>query len=126
MVAIVPSKSPPPPGTEPAWEIARLFPLQGTWSENEYLALDTNHLVEFTDGYVEVLPMPKPSHQRIVKYLSKALDAFATPRNLGESLFAPLRVRVREGKFREPDVIFMLNDHAAQKGRLLGRRGFCH
>ena len=40
---------------EPAWQIARLFPAQGAWSVEEYLSLtnDTNHLVEFSQGYVE-------------------------------------------------------------------------
>ena len=59
---------PSPPGG-PAWEIALLFPPQGEWSETEYLALDTNHLVEFSDGCIEVLPMATIFHQRIVEYL---------------------------------------------------------
>ena len=45
---------------ELAWEVALLFPAQGEWSEDDYLWL-TDHtrcLVEFTDGHVEVLPMP--------------------------------------------------------------------
>jgi hypothetical protein len=33
---------------EPAWDIARLFPAQGEWSEEDYLELDTNRLVEFS------------------------------------------------------------------------------
>ena len=32
---------------EPTWDVATLFPNQGTWSEEEYLALHTKHLVEF-------------------------------------------------------------------------------
>ena len=52
---------------EPAWQIARLFPAQGAWTVEEYLALtnDTNHLVEFSQGYVEVLPMPTRRHQKV-------------------------------------------------------------
>ena len=49
---------------EPAWEVALLFPAQGEWSEDDYLWL-TDHtrcLVEFTDGHVEVLPMPTDAH----------------------------------------------------------------
>ena len=45
---------------KPAWAVALLFPDQGEWSEDDYLWL-TDHtrcLVEFTDGHVEVLPMP--------------------------------------------------------------------
>src|SRR5258708_6826451 len=97
---------------EPVWEIARLFPNQGTWDERDYLAIETNHLIEFADGYVEVLPMPKTSHQLIVQYLSNLLLAFATVGKLGTVLFAPLRVRLRKAKSREPEVVFMLARHA--------------
>lgn len=54
---------------EPTWEIARLFPYQGEWSEEEYLALDTNHLIEFDHGSLEFLPMPDIGHQRVVAFL---------------------------------------------------------
>jgi Uma2 family endonuclease len=103
---------------EPAWEIARLFPAQGTWSEEDYLALtrDTNWLVEFSDGQIEVLPMPKQSHQLIVQFLNNLLFAFVTSANLGRMLFAPLRVRLRKDKFREPDIVFMLAEHSQRMG----------
>ena len=41
---------------------------QGGWGDGDHLWL-TDHarrLVEFTDGYLEVLPMPSREHQRIV------------------------------------------------------------
>jgi Uma2 family endonuclease len=98
---------------EPAWQIARLFPAQGAWSEEEYLAVtkETNHLVEFSDGYVEVLPMPTRRHQKIVFFLSRVLHSLLAARALGTVLFAPLRVRLWEGKFREPDLVVMLAEH---------------
>ncbi len=99
---------------EPAWEIARLFPNQGHWSEQEYLALETNRLVEFTDGHVEVLAMPTMIHQLIVIFLFDALRAFVAPQRLGKALVAPFRIRLRSGKFREPDVTFMLTQHASR------------
>src|SRR5215213_8472173 len=37
------------PGT-PLWEIAWLYPLQGEWTEEDYLGLDTKLLIELTDG----------------------------------------------------------------------------
>jgi hypothetical protein len=77
----------------PTWEIATLFPNQGQWSEADYLALDTNHLVELADGRLEVLPMPTTSHQWIVLYLYGLLKAFAHPK-LGLVLTAPLPVRL--------------------------------
>jgi Uma2 family endonuclease len=101
---------------EPAWEIAHLFPNQGFWSEEAYLALETNHLVEYTDGFIEVLPMPTTSHQRTTWVFCESLRDFAKPRKLGEALVAPLRVRTRKGEYREPDVVFMLAEHADRIG----------
>jgi Uma2 family endonuclease len=92
---------------EPAWAVATLFPNQGQWSESDYLALGTNRLVELCDGCLEVLPMPTRLHQLIVKFLFLALDAFVKPRDLGEVHFAPLPIRLWEGRFREPDVVFL-------------------
>jgi len=92
---------------EPAWDIARLFPFQGEWSEEEYLALDTNQLVELTNGTIEVLSMPTARHQRIALFLYRLLWTFANDRSLGEVLTAPFRVRLGVRKYREPDVIFI-------------------
>ena len=93
---------------EPAWEIARLFPAQGLWSEEDYLALQTNRLVEYADGRIEVLSMPTDEHQSIVAYLYGVLAAFARLSG-GKVLFAPLRLRLKSGKFREPDLMLLLN-----------------
>ena len=86
---------------EPTWAIAELFPAQGTWSEDEYLDLHTNRLVEFSNGYLEVLPMPTTSHQQIVAYLYGLLLAFVRTHDLGTVLFAPLRIRLWRAKFRD-------------------------
>jgi len=84
-----------------------LFPAQGEWTETEYLALNgSNRMVELSNGCLEVLPMPTPLHQRIVDYLFSLLKAFVVARGLGEVFFAPLPVRLWEGKFREPDLMF--------------------
>ena len=103
---------------EPAWDIARLFPPQGEWSEEDYFALDTNRLVEFSDGFIEVLPMPTMGHQLILAFLLETLKVFAgasTPK-LGATMFAGLPVRLWRKKYREPDVVFMLAEHAARMG----------
>lgn len=97
---------------EPPWDIARLFPDQGCWEEQDYLALSTNHLVEFSDGSVEVLPMPTMWHQWIVGFIYRTLFAFVEARKLGKVFQAPLRVRLWAGQYREPDVVFMLAKHA--------------
>ncbi len=84
---------------------------QRTWSEEEYLALSGNRLVEYSEGILEVLAMPTTSHQMIVAYLYGLVLGFVAPRDLGEVLFAPLRVRLWKGKFREPDLVFLLKTH---------------
>jgi Uma2 family endonuclease len=94
---------------EPAWEVALLFPAQGEWSEDEYLWLTdhTKRLVEFTDGHIEVLPVPTDEHQRIVLFLYRALYAFLTALGSGVVLVAPLRLRLHTGRYREPDVLLL-------------------
>ena len=96
---------------EPTWDIAKLFPMQGHWSESEYLRLNGNYFVEYTHGHIEVLPMPTQMHQLIMVFLFDCLRAFIRPGKLGTALIAPLRVRIAPGKFREPDVVFVLTEH---------------
>ncbi len=101
---------------EPTWEIARFFPLQGAWTEDEYLALEGNQRVEFSNGYLEFPPAPTMSHQMIVAFLYGALAAFVSARDLGIVLFAGTRVKVARRTIREPDVVFMARDHAERMG----------
>jgi Uma2 family endonuclease len=100
---------------EPAWEIAKLFPNQGTWSVEEYLALPGNHLVEFSHGNVEVLSMPTQAHQNIVAFLYEAILTFVRAGDLGKVLFAPLRIRLDPSKIREPDIAFMFKSNSARR-----------
>ena len=63
---------------EPTWDIARIFPNQGSWSIKEYLLLPGNHLIEFRDGNVEVLATPTEMHQYIVGFLCRVIFAFVS------------------------------------------------
>jgi Uma2 family endonuclease len=85
-----------------------LEPLQGLWSVEQYLALtnQTNRLIEYTDGVIEALPMPTDKHQAISLFLLLSLLAFVRPRG-GAVFYAPLRLEVRPGKFREPDLLLL-------------------
>jgi Uma2 family endonuclease len=107
---------------EPAWDVALLFPPQGEWTEEDYLALNTNRLVEFSDGFIEVLPMPTVSHQLIAAFLFKLLDTFVESNQLGRVLFAPLKIRLRRGKFREPDIVFLKRGDVARMGNSYWKR----
>lgn len=86
--------------------------LQGMWTEQQYLTLTdhTNHLLELTDGEIEVLAMPTDKHQVIVRFVFFALFSFIQPRR-GTALFAPLRLRIRAGSYREPDILLVLDEH---------------
>jgi Uma2 family endonuclease len=104
-----------PDGLEPAWDVARLFPPQGGWSEEEYLRLPGNHLTEFDHGRIEVLDMPSELHQLLVAYLYRTLLDFVGSSDLGTVLFAPFPIKLWEGKIREPDVLFMRREHAGRR-----------
>ena len=91
----------------PSWQVAQLFPTEGQWSEGDYLLLPTKRLVELSNGSLEVLPAPTRIHQQIVAFLYQALLTHARAKELGSVYFAPLPLRLWEGKYREPDVIFV-------------------
>jgi Uma2 family endonuclease len=100
-----------------------LWPLQGLWTEAQYLRLtdQTNRCIEFTEGSIEVLPLPMRQHQAMSRCLFLALLAFV--QRLGGTVFyAPLRVRVAPGCFREPDLVLLLdvNDPRNQDAFWLG------
>ena len=102
------------PGLKLVWEAdgleIDLLPLQGLWTEEQYLRLtdQTNRFIEFNEGSVEVLPMPTRKHQAISRFLFLAFFSFV--QSLGGTVFyAPLRVRVAPGRFREPDLVLLLN-----------------
>jgi Uma2 family endonuclease len=100
-----------------------IIPPQGEWSEQLYLALTDcgNRLIEFTDGFLEVLPMPTDKHQCILAFLYLAFSQFIHPRG-GKALFAPVRLRIRPAKFREPDILllFSAKDERRQNRYWLG------
>lgn len=101
--------------SEPVWDLAELFPHQGAWSEEDYLELETNRLIEFSHGQLEVLPMPTEAHQSILLYLYSALLSFLERHHLGKVLVAPLKIRLWSGKYREPDIVVMLAEHADRR-----------
>ena len=61
-------------------------------------------------------PHPTRRHQAAVQELYVRLRAFVEAHNLGEVYIAPLPVRLWPGKIREPDVLFMAQEHAERMG----------
>ena len=97
---------------QPTMEILQLFPIQGEWTESDYFKLpETNRLVELSEGRLIILDMPTDEHQKAVLRLTRAIDTFVEEHLLGEMRFSPMPVQLWQNKIREPDVIFMSNDH---------------
>lgn len=93
-----------------------LEPIQGLWTEEQYFKL-TDHsrrLLEFTDGSIDVLPMPTDRHQVISRFLLFAFFTFVQGIG-GTVLYAPLRLRIREGRFREPDLVLVRDAHDSRR-----------
>lgn len=105
-----------PRKNEPAWDIAELYPVQGEWSEEEYLALGTNRLIEFDNGVIEVLPVPTTTHQFITAFFYELMVAYFRVQLGGTVLFAGVRIRLWPRKYREPDIVYMAKEHEERIG----------
>lgn len=124
MASTTPSTPHAPDATpEPAWEIARLFPPQGCWSESDYLSFteSISQLVELVNGRIEVPEMSTKTHQRIVHALLGIWLAFFRDSQAGDAVAAPYRVWLKDGTFREPDIAVCTAAHLDQFGERFGR-----
>jgi Uma2 family endonuclease len=93
-------------------EILRLFPRQGEWTEADYFRLpESNRIIELSEGRLIISPSPTEQHQKISSKLHLLMGGFVLSRKLGEVRYSPLDVRLYEGVVREPDIIFMANEH---------------
>ncbi len=91
-------------------------PPQGHWNEVDYLWLTDrcNRLVEFADGCIEELREPTDSHQSVLLMLFRLFDERVRTEN-GIALVAPLRLRIREGRFRQPDLMVLMDAADARR-----------
>ncbi len=105
-----PARAPAAGRSQEAFEalLCDALPRQGCWTDEEYLWLTdrTRRLIEFTDGRLEELPMPTSTHQAILSFLNDLFKAHVVPMG-GVVLFSALRLRIREGKFRAPDLLLL-------------------
>ena len=105
---------------EPTWEIARTYPYQGEWTEEDYLAVrdHLNGSVELSDGCLEFLPIPSLRHQFIIEFLFDSLRAHVRRTGLaGRAVAFPLPVQLWKGLFREPDVVYLKQERIANVDR---------
>ncbi len=97
-------------------DLLAVLPAPGEWRDEDYLWVtrNTRRLVELNAGKLEILPMPTQQHQLIVAALFLALHSHLAPK--GVVLFAPLRLRIEEGRFREPDLVAMRSAADPRRG----------
>jgi Uma2 family endonuclease len=87
-----------------------MLPLQGSWSEEDFLKFHTNRMAELVDGRLEILPMPTLKHQRILRWILGKFEAAAPSGSI--TLFAPLPTRLFPGTIREPDLLYISPENA--------------
>jgi len=93
-------------------EIARLFPCQGEWTEEDYYKLpETNRIIDLSEGRLIISPSPTPKHQKILGKLYRLIGDYISINNLGEAVMSPTDVRLWKGKIRHPDIAFMSKEH---------------
>lgn len=81
----------------------------------EFLAwCDEDTHAEWVDGEVIVLMPNTPPHQRLLVFVAVLLGQFVDVFNLGEIFTAGLQMKLPDGPGREPDVLFVLKEHAGQ------------
>jgi Uma2 family endonuclease len=93
-------------------EIARLFPRQGQWTEADYFRLpESNKIIELSEGRLIISPSPTEQHQEIVGNIFFMLRNYLSKYNIGKVLMAPMDTRLKKGIIRQPDIVFMSNEH---------------
>jgi len=101
-------------------EIARLFPRQGEWTEEDYYKLpETNEIIELSEGRLIISPAPAPKHQTTLGRLYVLIFNHVSQNNSGVVIPSPIDVRLWKGKIRHPDIAFMSKEH---KKRITAKR----
>jgi Uma2 family endonuclease len=105
----------PSPNGEPAWEAAYMLPVQGSWSEEDFLKFHTSRMAELVDGRLEILPMPTLKHQRILIWLLDEFRKTVTGQPRATVVLAPLPTRLFPGTIREPDLLYIAPENSPAK-----------
>ena len=87
-----------------------ILPRQGEWNERDYLWASSisNRLVELVDDHLEIVPRPTQHQQAISTFLFLRLYALMEKIG-GEVFYAPLRLRLWSGHFRNPDILLLVS-----------------
>lgn len=93
-------------------EILDLFPRQGEWTEEDYYKLpETNRIIELSQGRLIITPAPTTQHQIVIGKLFLLIGNYVLSNNLGTTAMSPIDVRLYPGTIRQPDIVFISNEH---------------
>lgn len=93
-------------------EILNLFPRQGEWTEEAYFSLpETNRIIELSEGRLIITPSPTTQHQTVLGELFALIRDYVLANKSGKIVISPMDVRLWEGNIRQPDIVFMSNEH---------------
>ncbi len=84
-------------------------------SEEDFLARTDLRRVEFVSGRLEVVPACSMTHQLILMFMLRRLGDFVEQRSLGMVLPAGMDIRTVAGRYRQPDIVLMLDVHADRR-----------
>jgi Uma2 family endonuclease len=106
------------PTAQTEQELAYELLSEKAWSEEAYLAFSEafNRPIELSDGRLVILPMPSLTHQRILRQFVYRAQNWIAEGDRGEIIFAPHPIRLWPGKYREPDAMVWLSEHADRVG----------
>ncbi len=93
-MGITKRKYTPPPRT--AMEVYEMLPL-GT-------------LAEVINNTIYISPAPSFEHQRIITYLSRLIDEYASANKIGVAVVSPVDVYLDEKNTVQPDIVYLSNN----------------
>jgi Uma2 family endonuclease len=94
------------------------LPEKERYTYADYVQLPEGAPYELIHGELVMSPSPSTLHQRILRRIARALDAFLEHEGHGEILFAPMDVRLSEEDAVQPDLIFI----AAEQSNIIGKQ----
>lgn len=84
-----------------------------TMTEEEFITwMDEDVKAEFVDGKVIIVSPESSRSERLRWFIGRALSAFVEHHGLGEVFGPNFRIRVRQGLWRMPDLLFISTDRA--------------
>ena len=99
---------------QPTWDVARLFPAQGCWTEEDYLELKPNRWVEFSHGFVEFLATPTLTHQLVALYLYRTLESFVSTNSSARRSPGPIECGSGKASIASPTSCSSAAKHASR------------